>query len=54
MDDEIRAASPVKYAPRLLGAAFLFVILTSLSYGLMLKSAAGSGQHIGCACQRFE
>jgi hypothetical protein len=40
---EIRAASPVKYAPRLLGAAFLFVILTSLSFGLMLKSAAGSG-----------
>jgi Domain of unknown function (DUF4386) len=40
---EIRAASPVKYAPRLLGAAFLFVILTSLSFGLLLKSAAGSG-----------
>lgn len=43
MDDVIRAASPVKYAPRLLGAAFLFVILTSLSCGLLLKSAAGSG-----------
>jgi hypothetical protein len=43
MDNEIRAASPVKYAPRLLGAAFLFVVLTSLSCGLLLKSAAGSG-----------
>ena len=43
MDTEIRAASPVKYAPRLLGAAFLFVILTSLSFGLLLKSAIGSG-----------
>jgi hypothetical protein len=40
---EIRAESPVKYAPRLLGAAFLFVVLTSLSCGLLLKSAAGSG-----------
>jgi hypothetical protein len=28
--------------PRLLGAAFLIVILTSPSFGLMLKSAAGS------------
>lgn len=43
MDAEMRAASPVKYAPRLLGAAFLFVILTSLSCGLLLKSAVGSG-----------
>jgi Domain of unknown function (DUF4386) len=43
MDGEIRASSPVKYAPRLLGAAFLFVVLTSLSFGLLLKSAAGSG-----------
>ncbi|HEY3273892.1 MAG TPA: DUF4386 domain-containing protein [Methanocella sp.] len=43
MDYEIRAESPVKYAPRLLGAAFLFVILTSLGFGLLLKSAAGSG-----------
>jgi hypothetical protein len=43
MGYEIRAESPVKYAPRLLGAAFLFVILTSLSYGLMLKSTAGPG-----------
>jgi hypothetical protein len=43
MDAEIRAESPVKYAPRLLGAAFLFVILTSLAGGLLLKSAAGSG-----------
>lgn len=40
---EMRAESPVKYAPRLLGAAFLFVILTSLAGGLLLKSAAGSG-----------
>ena len=43
MSEEIRADSPVKYAPRLLGAAFLFVILTSLSCGLLLKSAAGPG-----------
>jgi len=43
MYEEMRAASPAKYAPRLLGAAFLFVILTSLSCGLLLKSAAGSG-----------
>jgi hypothetical protein len=43
MSEEIRADGPVKYAPRLLGAAFLFVILTSLSCGLLLKSAAGSG-----------
>lgn len=43
MDAEIRAEGPVKYAPRLLGAAFLFVILTSLVGGLLLKSAAGSG-----------
>jgi hypothetical protein len=43
MDAEMRADSPVKFAPRLLGAAYLFVILTSLSCGLLLKSAAGSG-----------
>lgn len=43
MDAEIRAESLEKYAPRLLGAAFLFVILTSLAGGLLLKSAAGSG-----------
>jgi hypothetical protein len=43
MDKEIRADSPVKYAPRLLGAAFLFVVLTSLSCGLLVMSVAGSG-----------
>ncbi len=43
MDTKIRAESPIKYAPRLLGAAFLFVVITSLVGGLLLKSAAGSG-----------
>jgi len=43
MDTVIRAESPVKYAPRLLGAAFLFVVAASLAGGLLLKSAAGSG-----------
>jgi hypothetical protein len=43
MDNEMRAAIPVKYAPRLLGAAFLFVILTSMGFGLLLNSAASSG-----------
>jgi hypothetical protein len=43
MNNEIRADGPAKYAPRLLGAAFLLVVLTSLSCGLLLKSAAGSG-----------
>jgi hypothetical protein len=43
MNAEMRAASPVKYAPRLLGAAFLFVVLTSLSCGLLVMSVAGSG-----------
>ena len=32
-----------KNAPRLLGAAFLFVILVSLTGGLLLKAATGSG-----------
>jgi hypothetical protein len=32
-----------KNAPRLLGAAFLFVILVSLTSGLLLKAAAGVG-----------
>lgn len=32
-----------KNAPRLLGAAFLFVILVSLTSGLLLKAAAGAG-----------
>jgi len=43
MDDEVWATGPVKYAPRLLGAAFLFVILTSLSCGILLNSATGTG-----------
>ncbi len=43
MNQEMRADSPVKYAPRLLGATFLLVILTSLGFGLLLKSAAGTG-----------
>ena len=32
-----------KNAPRLLGAAFLFVIFVSLTSGLLLKAATGSG-----------
>jgi hypothetical protein len=32
-----------KNAPRLLGAAFLFVILVSLASGLLLKAATGAG-----------
>lgn len=33
----------LKNAPRLLGAAFLFVVLTSLTSGVLLTSAVGSG-----------
>lgn len=43
MDGKIRAEGLEKYAPRLLGAAFLFVVATSLAGGLLLKSAAGAG-----------
>lgn len=35
-----------KNAPRLLGAAFLFVVVVSLASGLLLSSATGSGRWI--------
>ena len=35
--------SPKENAPRLLGAAFLIVVFTSLGSGLLLMSAVGAG-----------